>query len=116
MVVNSTGDYTAVAELMATANKVNSDFIITYAYLCMFRSFSFFALCSIQVDPKVVEERFSDRLQVICFGRMENINATEMQNKSNEYNAFISQEEKPLEFSVKEMGGYIRRWIVQILL
>ena len=81
----------------------------------MFRSLSFFALCSFQVDPKVVEERFSDRLQVIPFGRMENINATEMQNKSNEYNAFISQEEKPLEFVIKEMGGHLRRWVVQIL-
>ena len=45
----------------------------------------------------------------IPFGRMANINATEMQNKSNEYNSFISQEQKPLAFVIKEMGDYIRR-------
>ena len=47
---------------------------------------------------------------VIPFGRMANCNAMEMQNKSNEYNRFINQEEKPLEFVIKEMGDYIRRW------
>ena len=61
------------------------------------------------MDPKEVKERWSDRLMAIPFGRMANINATEMQNKSNEYNSFISQEQKPLAFVIKEMGDYIRR-------
>jgi hypothetical protein len=63
-----------------------------------------------QVDPTVVEERFSDRLMVIPFQTMVVANAADMQRKSNEYNQFISQEQKPLEFVIHEMGDFMRRF------
>ena len=64
-----------------------------------------------QVDPKICDERFSDRLAVIPFGRMSsNLSASAMQSKANEYDRFISSNEKPMEFIISEMGDYIRRY------
>ena len=37
-------------------------------------------------------------------------NAADMQRKSNEYNEYINQEEKPLEFLIHELGDFFRRW------
>ena len=37
------------------------------------------------------------------------LSASDMQAKSNEYNRFISSEEKPMEFIIGEMGDWIRR-------
>ena len=55
-------------------------------------------------------ERFSDRLMVIPFSRMvTNLSASDMQAKSNEYNHFISSEEKPMELVISEFGDWIRR-------
>lgn len=60
------------------------------------------------MDPTIVEERFSDRLMIIPFKTMACTNSTDMQNKSNSYNQYISQEAKPLEFIISEMGDFIR--------
>ena len=105
MVVNSTGEYTAVAELMATANKVSTKLPNDALYHYIYFHFHFL----IQVYSKDVQERWSDRLKVNPFRRMANINAVDMQRKSSEYNSYINQEEKPLEFVIKEMGDHVRR-------
>ena len=56
-----------------------------------------------------MEERFSDRLAVNPFQTMASGNAADMQRKSNEYNEYINQEEKPLEFLIHELGDFFRR-------
>ena len=62
------------------------------------------------MDPKICDERFSDRLMVVPFGRMAiNMSTSDMQAKSNEYNHFISTMPKPMEFLISEMGDWIRR-------
>ena len=98
MVATAHGDYTPVAEIMATANKVYPD-----EKECS-------NVQNFQVDPKVCNERFSDRLMVIPFGRMStNLSASDMQAKSNEYDRFISSEEKPMELVISEFGDWLRR-------
>ena len=52
-------------------------------------------------------------MMVIPFGRMTtDLSASDMQAKSNEYNRFISQQEKPMEFIIAEMGDFVRRSVI----
>ena len=63
-----------------------------------------------QIDTKVVDERYSDRLMVFPWSPMEMSNPHRLQAKANEYTAFINQDAKPTEFTIGEMGDYLRRY------
>ena len=56
-----------------------------------------------------MEERYSDRLAVIPFEAMCVSDPISLQNKANDYTAYISQDAKPTEFVIKEMGDFLRR-------
>ena len=105
MVSTCNGDFSPVAEIMVTANQV-ATFLTKTSLLGLD-----IGSANAKVDPKICDERFSDRLAVIPFGRMSsNLSASAMQSKANEYDRFISSNEKPMEFIISEMGDYIRRY------
>ena len=56
-----------------------------------------------------MDERYSDRLMVIPWSPMEVSDPHTLQAKANEYTAFVSQDARPTQYSVGEMGDYLRR-------
>ena len=108
VLINSKGDYKPVAELFVTTNKVvftHFEFRISRLLVkCIF-------YVQNQIDTRVVEERCSDRIMVIPWSAMEVSDPHTLQAKANEYTAFISQEMKPTEYTIGEMGDYLRRLI-----
>ena len=64
-----------------------------------------------QIDTNVVDERYSDRLMVIPWAPREVTDPQTLQAKANEYTAFVSQEAKPTEYTIGEMGDHLRRFL-----
>ena len=70
----------------------------------------------IQIDTKIVDERYSDRLSVIPWEAMEVSDPQALQDKADEFSTFLNQEARPTEFTIGEMGDYLRRYVLLLML
>ena len=59
----------------------------------------------------MVNERYSDRIMVIPWKPMDVSDPSALQTKANEYTAYVSQEARPTEYTIGEMGDYLRRCV-----
>ena len=66
-------------------------------------------ICAANNIDNIVDERFTDRLKVIPFQRMETQSAEASQQGGIEISNFTMQEKQPWEFTIGEMGDWIRR-------